>query len=85
MAFMKMVCFNTIAAALEEYQPGFSQQVYDDLAWSGLKDAPIFDTLFPIGSLDRIRISNRYDCEGAGHSIGQGTPNEQTPVGQPCN
>lgn len=76
---------NAIASALQEYQSGLPQQVYKDLAWGGLKDAPIFSILFPVGSSDRERIINRYDCEGLGRRIGQGTSNEQFPSGQPCN
>jgi hypothetical protein len=51
-----------------------------------LQDAPaVFDALFPVGNPNRQRIINRYACEGAGFAIGQGTPNQQNPIGQPCN
>ena len=76
---------NAIAAALQEYQPGLPQQVYKDLAWGGLQEAPVFNTLYPVGSVERQRIINRYSSEQTGHPIGQGTPNEQFPSGQPCN
>jgi hypothetical protein len=76
---------NAIASALKEFQPGLDQQIYDDLAWGSLQEAPIFDTLFPVGSSNRERIINRYTSESIGSPYGQGTPNEQTPVGQPCN
>lgn len=76
---------NAIAAGLQEYQPGLPQQVYQDLAWGGVQEAPIFDTLFPVGNAERQRIINRYATEQTGHPIGQGTPNEHNPVGQPCN
>ena len=100
MVIMKMECLTKmaidnvdgIARALQEYQTGIPvatgaspQQIYSDLALGGLKDAPIFSILFPVGNSDRERISNRYDCEGLGRRIGQGTSNEQFPSGQPCN
>lgn len=76
---------NAIASALQEYQPGLPQQVYDDLAWAGLEDTTIFNTLHPVGSSSRQRILNRKAAEQTGHPIGQGTPQEQTNYGQPCN
>ena len=76
---------NAIAASLQEFQPGLPQQVYEDLAWGGLQEAPIFDTLFPVGSSERLRIINRYTCESVGTAYGSGTPQAQIPVGQPCN
>lgn len=75
---------NAIASALQEFQPGLDQQIYDDLAWGSLQEAPIFDILYPVGSSSRERIINRYNSEAVGHSIGQGI-NEQVPVGLTCN
>jgi hypothetical protein len=37
------------------------------------------------GNLNRQRILNRYQAEQKGSNTGQGTPQEQTPLGQPCN
>ncbi len=76
---------SAIAAALQEFQPGLPQQVYDDLAWSGLEKTSIFNTLYPQGSTSRERILNRKTAEQTGNSIAQGTPNQQNPMGQPCN
>lgn len=76
---------NPIAAALQEFQPGLPQQVYDDMAWGGLYGTPIFDTKFPVNNLNRERIINRYSAEQLGHPIGQGTSQEQMPAGEPCN
>ncbi len=76
---------NAIAAALQEFQPGLPQQVYDDLAWSGLEKTNIFNTLYPQGSTSRERILNRKTAEQTGNSIAQGTPNQQSPMGQACN
>lgn len=44
-----------------------------------MRGAPIFDQNFPVGSIDRDRIINRYNSEG----------NNQTyfgtvPLGNPC-
>ena len=75
---------NAIADALREYQPGLPQQVYEDLAWSGLEETTIFNTLHPVGSDSRQRILNRKAAEQTGHPVGQGTT-EQTNYGQPCN
>ena len=76
---------NAIAAALKEFQPGLSQQVYDDMAWSGLEETTIFNTIHPPGSASRQRITNRKAAEQSGHPIEQGTPQEQINYGQPCN
>jgi len=76
---------NAIASALEEYQPGLPHQVYQDLAWGGLEEAPIFSTLFPLGSSERNRIMNRYYSESQGNPYGYNSPPAQTPLGQPCN
>jgi hypothetical protein len=76
---------DAIASALQEYQPGLPQQVYEDLAWGGLEEAPIFSTLFPLGSSERNRIINRYYSESQGNSYGYNSPPVQTPLGQPCN
>lgn len=93
MVIMKMECLtkmdtdnvDSIARALQEHQPGLPIQVYEDLVWGGLKGTPIFDTLFQMGNTNRQRVINRYDCEGTGNPVGQGTANQQNPMGQPCN
>lgn len=74
-----------IATALEEFQPGLPEQVYTDLAWSGLETTNIFNLMHPVGSSSRERILNRKAAEQTGNPVGQGTPNEQTPLGLPCN
>lgn len=76
---------NAIADAIKEFQPGLSQQVYDDLAWNGLEKTSIFNKKYPQGSISKERVLNRKAAEQTGNSIAQGTPNEQTPMGQPCN
>jgi hypothetical protein len=78
---------DAMASALQEYDANYTvpYQVYKDLAWGGLRDAPVFNATFPPGSAERIRITNRYNAESTGHSVGDGTPNAQTPVGKPCN
>lgn len=78
---------DAMASALQEYDANYivPYQVYKDLAWGGLRDAPVFNATFPPGSAERIRITNRYNAESTGHSVGDGTPNAQTPVGKPCN
>ena len=82
---MKKGDVSAIASALQEYQPGLPQQVYDDLAWAGLEETTIFNIKFPLGSPERQRIFNRKASEQTGHPYGQGTPQEQTNYGQPCN
>lgn len=78
---------NAMASVLQEYDANSAvpYQVYKDLAWGGLMDAPIFAATFPPGSAESIRIKNRYQAESTGHAIGDGTPNAQSPVGKPCN
>jgi hypothetical protein len=61
------------------------QQVYSDLAWGGLNGTPVFDATYPVGNPNRQRIINRAACEQNGSTIGAGTPNAQTPIGNPCN
>lgn len=78
---------NAIACALQEYQTGIAvpsgvqpQQVYTDLAWGGLQEAPIFNSSnSPLTNSDRERIVNRYNCEIVGHEV-----LGQTPIGNPC-
>jgi hypothetical protein len=61
-------------------------QVALDLAWGGLKDAPVFnDANIPLTSEDRARIIARYNCESLGFTVNSGTPNEQNPLGETCN
>ncbi|WP_417942814.1 hypothetical protein [Flavobacterium sp. RS13.1] len=55
-------------------------QIYTDLAWGGLQEAPVFAEKFPVGSADYLRIKGRYDAEGT-NSIKNG----QTVIGKPCN
>lgn len=82
-----------IAASLKKYAiaTGTSSnypnldQICSDLAWGGLQEAPVFSVLFPEGSAERSRILNRFICEQIGNPYGSGTPNVQSPVGQPCN
>jgi len=83
---------DAIAKALQEYQTGTPvpsgtnpDQIYIDLAWGGLNDTPIFEATYPTGNPNRQRILNRVACEQNGTPIGQGTPNHQNPIGQPCN
>lgn len=78
---------DAMASALMEYDANYiiDYQVYKDLAWGGLIDAPIFNATFPPGSAENIRIINRYKAESSGHAVEQGTPNVQIPVGKPCN
>lgn len=78
---------NAIGAALQEFQTGLSvpngqvpNQVYTDLAWGGLQEAPIFKQKFPEGSLDYNRIIGRYNGESVNSTI-----NGQTPIGKPCS
>jgi hypothetical protein len=100
MVIMKMECLTKmaidnvdgIARALQEYQTGIPvatgaspQQIYSDLAWAGLNGTPVFETKFPVGNPNRQRILNRGACEQNGTPIGQGTPNQQNPIGQTCN
>ena len=76
-----------IGAALQEFQTGIPVasnqeplQMYTDLAWGGLQEAPIFAQKFPEGSADYSRIKGRYDAESVGGSV-----NGQTAIGIPCN
>lgn len=78
---------DAMASALLEYDAGYivPYQVYKDLAWGSLMDTPIFNKTYPPGNAETIRIINRYKAESSGHAVAQGTPNEQIPVGKPCN
>jgi len=82
----------SIGAALQEFQTGVSvssgekpDQIYTDLAWGGLSAAPIYGKKFPEGTAERLRIENRLASEQTGYTIGAGTPQQQTPIGKPCN
>ena len=81
-----------IGAALQEFQTGIAvpngvkpDQVYTDLAWGGLRDAPVYEKKFPVGTAERLRIDNRLASEQTGNTIGAGTPQQQTTIGKPCN
>jgi hypothetical protein len=83
---------DAIARASQEFQTGIPvaagaspQQIYNDLAWGGLIGTPVFDATYSIGNPNRQRILNRYAYEQNGTAIGAGTPNEQNPIGNPCN
>ena len=83
---------DAIARALQEYQTGVPvvdgtspEQNYSDLAWGTLQKTPIFESIYPIGNQNRQRILNRYQTEQTGLPAGQGTPQVQSPLGQPCN
>ena len=78
---------NAIGAALQEFQTGIPvgdketpNQIYIDLAWGGLQEAPIFLKKFPVDSADYKRIIGRYNGESVNSTI-----NEQTAIGKPCN
>lgn len=73
---------DVIAKALQEYNTGMSvagepEQVYKDLAWGGLMQAPVFQTL-PLA--ERERINKRYIAEAFNFTVGT-----EVPVGAPCN
>ncbi|TDW46619.1 hypothetical protein EV144_106293 [Flavobacterium sp. 270] len=81
-----------IGGALQEFQTGVPlsngqkpDQIYTDLAWGGLIDAPIFEKEFPQGTNERLRIENRLASEQTGNIIGAGTSQQQIPLGKPCN
>jgi hypothetical protein len=76
-----------MAMTLQQYDANFitNYQVYKDLAWGSLKDTPIFSKTYLPGSDESKRISNRYKAEALGRAVDQGTPNEQAPVGKPCD
>ena len=82
---------DAIATALKEYNkyadPNglISEQVYTDLAWGGLKGTPVYETTFKEGTLERLRVENRYACEQTGHTVGYSAGQAQNPVGKPCN
>lgn len=83
---------DAIASALQEYQTGIAvpagvqpNQVYTDLAWGGLIEAPVYYEKFTPGSADDTRIRNRYSCEQIGRNVGEGTPFAQITIGNPCN
>lgn len=71
-----------IASALQQYDNNYSipYQVYEDMAWGSLQEAPIFDSKFPPGSLERLRIFNRYASESRDAQTGN-----QYPIGKKCN
>lgn len=82
---------DAIARGLQEYQTGIPvpststpNQVYSDIAWGGLSDAPVFDKIYPITNPSRERILNRYKAEQQGRTIGAGTSQAQSPLSQPC-
>ncbi len=76
-----------IAMTLQQYDANdkINYQVYKDLAWGSLSKAPIFSKTFLPGSDEYKRILNRYNAEAVGRAVDQGTPDEQAPVGKPCN
>ncbi|EJL63184.1 hypothetical protein [Flavobacterium sp. CF136] len=81
-----------IGAALQEFQTGVAvpsgekpDQIYTDLAWGGLRDAPIYEKKFPAETAERLRIDNRLASEQTGNTIGAGTAQQQIPIGKPCN
>jgi hypothetical protein len=83
---------DAIGAALQEFQTGTAvpfgtkpNQIYTDLAWGGLRDAPIYGEKFPSGTPERLRIDNRLACEQSGSPVGYGTPQQQNTIGKPCN
>jgi hypothetical protein len=73
---------NTIYIALnKKFKPNYnfsSLQKFNIINNSGISG-----TLLEF--LNRERVLNRKATEQTGNSIAQGTPNEQTPMGQPCN
>lgn len=85
---------NTIAATIKEFHTGSSNysstalgdQIYRDLAWSGLFNTDIFNEKYPndsshINYAERTRIINRFYAErngqNWGQSVTQGTPCEK--------
>ena len=76
-----------MAMTLQQYDANdkINYQVYKDLAWGSLSKAPIFSKTFLPGSDEYKRILNRYNAEAVGRAVDQGTPDEQAPVGKPCN
>jgi hypothetical protein len=81
---------DAIASSLQEYNRSndpkglVSYQVYSDLAWAGLMDAPVFNEHFKGKEVEKKRIRDRYGCESNGGTIGAGTPQQQMAVGKPC-
>ncbi len=74
-----------IATTLQEYNKiddsdnSIPYQVYEDLAWGGLQEAPIFKTKFSEGSAEYNRIIGRYNGESVNSTI-----NGEKAIGKPC-
>ncbi|KGO78858.1 hypothetical protein Q763_16370 [Flavobacterium beibuense F44-8] len=72
---------DALARALQEFQTGnpvpdntSPSQNYTDLAWGGLKDAPIYQTTSSLTNEDRERINKRYASEIMNITIGTTVP-----------
>ncbi|MEO8237612.1 MAG: hypothetical protein ABI576_05835 [Flavobacterium sp.] len=81
---------DAIAASLQEYNKAndpnglVPYQVYSDLAWAGLSEAPVFNEHFKGKEAEKERILNRYRCESNGSTVEAETPKQQTAAGKPC-
>ena len=64
---------DAMASVLQEYDANNTvpYQVYKDLAWGGLMDAPIFNATFPPDSAESIRIKNRFNADPQAIQLGK--------------
>ena len=84
---------DSMALALQEYYfsnitfpySNPSYEVFTDLAWGTLQEASIFEEKFKNDTATKERILNRYRCESSSKIVEAGTPNQQIPIGKPCN
>ncbi|OIQ17248.1 MAG: hypothetical protein BM557_08525 [Flavobacterium sp. MedPE-SWcel] len=75
-----------LSRALQEYNTGIEvpentepDQLYKDLAWGGLQDAPIYNTTNELTEEDRVRINKRYAAELFNITFGT-----EVPAGEAC-
>ena len=83
---------SAISSALKEYAISTGtpsdfpnlDQICSDLAWAGLMDTDIYNSVHPEGSASWQRIKNRISSEQSGHPVTEGGITQNN-IGQPCN
>ena len=56
---------STISDYLKQFQPGLSQQIYDSLAWTGLKNTTAWNSLSPAQRASITNTTNSFNSQGS--------------------